>query len=648
MRDGMQVGQFVLDRRLGQGGMAEVWLAHNALLGAPAAVKFLISPWAGHPELEERFLREAKRQGALDHPNIVKVYGFEYVEGHSFLIMQYIDGGSVDDQLVRTGRRPLDFASILQIASGALQGLGCAHERQIVHRDIKPSNIMLDANLHAYIGDFGLVMVLDEQRITRTGTLMGTPLYMSPEQILRPKQIDQRADIYSFGCVLFEMFTGRTPFEGGDGDTDFNIKMAHTSMPPPAVRQFNAAVPPEVEMVVMRCLEKDPNRRFATCGELRQALVQTMSPYVGGMLASDAMARTTPIPSPVPVPMMAMPPFTPPPPTPMPPPPRPAPIMRLAQRPAALAAISAFVVASLAGGTYLAVNHNPFVKDNTHSTNSSPKPKSNPSPVSNPSPNPNPPPKPSPTAGPTPAPSPTPGPVVNPTRAPHPDRTVEAKSKSNSKPNPSANPPSPQPTPTPNPQPPPQPTPAPAPNPNPPPITTTILSGPLHNVQFRVRLTSPISSESSEKGTPVHASVLAPPQYSGSTMDGVVTKAGRGGLIPGMRHAELLFTFHRLRTPSGTSRNIDSRVVSFSNSRGEPGRDEEGQKVDHANGAKKIIFAAAAGAVIGAVAGRSKTATAAGAGAGAGAGLVLTQLSGKGKVMSFAPGSTFVIRVSDR
>src|SRR5271166_579246 len=107
MRAGMQIGQVILDKNLGQGGMAEVWLGHNAVLDTPVAVKFLISPWAGNPDLEQRFLNEAKRQGALDHPNIVKVYGFEYVEGHSFLIMQYIDGDSLE-KILRGGRKPLE------------------------------------------------------------------------------------------------------------------------------------------------------------------------------------------------------------------------------------------------------------------------------------------------------------------------------------------------------------------------------------------------------------------------------------------------------------------------------------------------------------------------------------------------------------
>lgn len=677
MRPQMQIGQVILDRRLGEGGMAEVWLGHNAVLGTPVAVKFLISPWAGHPELEERFLREAKRQGALDHPNIVKVYGFEYVEDHSFLIMQFIDGESLDDRLVRFGRKPLDFGDVLRIASGALQGLGYAHDRQIVHRDIKPSNIMLDRNLHAYIGDFGLVMVRDEKRMTRTGTLMGTPLYMSPEQIVRPKEVDHRADIYSFGCVLYEMFTGRTPFESADSDTDFHVKMAHTTQPPPALRQFNPGVPPEVEAVVMRCLEKDRERRFQTCGELREALAQAMTAAMPALVAEAAAAGPPPAPVVFPfeeprvqMPSPARPPtqaevfpwnaaqvsappaaFVPPPPPPgmiaptpsqfsatltplvVPAPPRRSAWNRILHTPAALAGLSALAVASLAGASYLVVKHNPFGTSGSDLVNPTPKsPKRA-------------------EAGPESEPMPQPGPeggahsvpVVNPTTRPAPNVNPGPRTTSTPTPNPSGNAPMPQPKA--------DATPGPTPNGNPIPVVNpkqAAYNAPLNRTKFRVRLTNGISSEASEQGEPIRAAVVSPAAYSACSMDGVVTKAGRSGFIPGMRKAELLFTFHTLRCPNGSSRAIESKVVSISNSRGQVGIDEEGQKVQSNDAAKKIFLATAGGAVIGAITGHSKGAAAKGAVAGAGVGVMLTSLSGKGKVMTFAPGSTLALQVSDR
>lgn len=604
MKAGMQIGQFVLDKRLGQGGMAEVWLGHNAVLGTPVAVKYLVAPWAGHPELEQRFLKEAQRQGALDHPNIVKVYGFEYVEGHSFLVMQYIDGESLDDRLARFERKPLDYGDILRIASGALHGLEHAHNHHIVHRDIKPSNIMIDRNLHAYVADFGLVMVRDEQRVTRTGTTMGTPLYMSPEQILRPKEVDHRSDIYSFGCVLYEMCTGRTPFESEQDDTDFNVKMAHTTQTPPSIAHFNPTVPPELEAVIMKCLAKSPNERFSTCGELREALALSMSNLGGG----PGAGRQTPLPLPNPMPL----PYIPPPPT-----PAPVPSRRIPFSPPALIAISALLVASLGGGTYYVVTHLPSddhknVIVKKKATNSGRDNKNqDPQNADN---------------GQDGA-----GKDAEKKKAEDQEkqrqqqeqqeaerrRAEQQKQEDEQRRH----------------------------------QQESALAAPLHNARFRVRLNSPVSSEASEQGQAIRATVISPPAYSGSTMEGIVKKAGRTGFIPGHRKAELLFTFHTLHPHGGDPRAIESRIVSFTNSRGQKGTDEEGEGVDKKDGAKKDFIVGmattATGAIVGGIKGH-KGGAIKGAAAGAAVGIVLTGFTGKGSVMSFAPGSVFDLQVSDR
>jgi serine/threonine protein kinase len=267
------VGQYILERPLGEGGMAEVWLARNVHLGTSAAIKFLNRAYAGNREIEQRFLNEGRRQGALNDPHIVKVYGFEYVGGRSCLILQYIDGEPLDRRLQRLGR--LDAFETVRIATGVLNALECAHDDNIVHRDVKPSNILLDAKGFPYLGDFGIVLAMNEQRVTKDGTVMGTSYYMSPEQITTPARVDPRADIYSFGCVLYEMLCGRPPFEvpGTEtDDTDFAIKMAHVQQTPPPLRQFNPGISPEIESVVMRCLAKNRDYRWRTCGELRAAL----------------------------------------------------------------------------------------------------------------------------------------------------------------------------------------------------------------------------------------------------------------------------------------------------------------------------------------------------------------------------------------
>jgi serine/threonine protein kinase len=273
-----RVGQYILERPLGHGGMAEVWLGRHVHLGTPVAVKFLSQSCAGVAEIEERFLNEGKRQGALNHPNIVKVYGFEYAGNRSFLILQLINGESLDDLLRRTGR--MEPAEAVTMAVAALNALDYAHEHNIVHRDVKPSNILLDENRVPYLCDFGIVLATNEKRITRAGTAMGTALYMSPEQIREPGSVDRRSDIYSFGCVLYEMLTGAPPFNpsgNGDGDTDFATKLAHVQQAPPPLRMKNPALPPRLEAVVMRCLAKNPAERYGTCRELRDALTTSLS-----------------------------------------------------------------------------------------------------------------------------------------------------------------------------------------------------------------------------------------------------------------------------------------------------------------------------------------------------------------------------------
>jgi len=275
MEAGFRVGQFVLEKFLGEGGMAEVWLGRNPHIGTTAAIKFLNQQFALSREVEERFLNEGRRQGSLDHPNIVKVYGFEYVGSQGFLILQYIDGDPLDFRLQR-GRMGDD--EMLRVSRGVLSALSCAHTAGIVHRDIKPSNILLGRRGEPYLGDFGIVRAMGESSRTRTTARIGTPNYMSPEQITRPKEVDHRADIYSFGIVLYEMLTGRVPFDTGadPNSSDFLVELAHVQTPPPPPRSLNPAIRPAVEQVVLKCLAKEPAQRYFTCEELSDALARAM------------------------------------------------------------------------------------------------------------------------------------------------------------------------------------------------------------------------------------------------------------------------------------------------------------------------------------------------------------------------------------
>ena len=263
------VGQYILEKPLGAGGLCEVWLARNQRLGTPVAVKFLNRQYAGNAAVEQRFLEEARRQGSLNHPGVVKIYGFENAGGRNFLILQYIAGESLERLLRRVGS--LAPNDMLRIAGPVLDALEAAHKQGIVHRNIKPSNVLLDTNGYPYLSDFGLVLSPPKQRMTN---------YMSPEQITTPENMDYRSDLYSFGCVLYEMLTGQPPFAAaaaGAANADSAIMMAHVQQAPRPPRELNAAVGPELDRAVMRCLAKDPNYRPQSAATLKETLRAAMT-----------------------------------------------------------------------------------------------------------------------------------------------------------------------------------------------------------------------------------------------------------------------------------------------------------------------------------------------------------------------------------
>lgn len=276
MKPGFKVGGYVLERPLGEGGMAEVWLGRNPHIANVAAIKFLNQQFAHLPDICERFLNEGRRQGTLNHPNIVKVFGFEYVGAQGFLLLEYIDGDSLSARLSR-GRMSDD--EILRVSDGVLAALSCAHVAGIIHRDVKPLNILLDRRGEPHLTDFGIARAEGPSHLTRTNTRMGTPYYMSPEQIQRPKDVDSRADIYSFGVVLYEMLTGRLPFgEELDHDTSgFNVQLAHVQTPPPPPRSLNPSIQPAMEQLVLKCLAKQPGQRYSSCDEVQAALARAMA-----------------------------------------------------------------------------------------------------------------------------------------------------------------------------------------------------------------------------------------------------------------------------------------------------------------------------------------------------------------------------------
>ena len=261
---------FVLERKLGEGGMGTVYLGVNADLGQRVAVKVLDPVLARNAEVRERFLQEARIQIELRHPHIVGVLTAVTEGDHPAIVMELVDGRPLDEWLAERGPMPEDDARSLFVQ--VLEALEHAHGRGVVHRDLKPANILVRPDGSAAVTDFGIAKVLGASRLTRTGTVMGTAHYMSPEQVLG-RQVDGRSDVYSAGVTLYEALTGRAPFEGdGDADSDYAIKEAHVHRPPPDPRSFRADLSPALADVLVRALDKRPEGRFGSCREFAEAL----------------------------------------------------------------------------------------------------------------------------------------------------------------------------------------------------------------------------------------------------------------------------------------------------------------------------------------------------------------------------------------
>jgi tRNA A-37 threonylcarbamoyl transferase component Bud32/tetratricopeptide (TPR) repeat protein len=258
--------RYAIERPLGSGGMATVYLADDLKHDRKVAVKVL------RPELAtslgaERFLREIRIAARLAHPNILPLYDSGEADGFLFYVMPFVEGKSLRERLEEEGALPLDDA--LRIAREVADALDYAHRSGIVHRDIKPENIMIEEG-HAVVTDFGVARAVSEARqdkITQTGFLVGTPLYMSPEQAGGSSRVDGRSDIYALGCVLYEMLAGRPPFDGGVADALLESKLLQSVPGLPAVR-----VPPAVELAVKRALARRPDDRFATAAQFAEAL----------------------------------------------------------------------------------------------------------------------------------------------------------------------------------------------------------------------------------------------------------------------------------------------------------------------------------------------------------------------------------------
>src|SRR5437868_7363334 len=248
-------------RKLGTGGMANVYLAEDEVLGRRVAIKILNDRHAGDDQFVERFRREAKNAASLSHPNIVSIYDRGEAEGTYYIAMEYLDGRSLKELIVARGPAPIHLA--VDYARQVLAAIRFAHRNGIVHRDIKPHNVLVDAEGRLKVTDFGIARAGASQ-MTEAGSIIGTAQYLSPEQA-KGAPVDQTSDLYSLGVVLYELLTGTVPFTG---DTPVEIAMKHLSATPQPPSRLRPDVPPDLDAIVLRALAKDPHDRYASAEQM--------------------------------------------------------------------------------------------------------------------------------------------------------------------------------------------------------------------------------------------------------------------------------------------------------------------------------------------------------------------------------------------
>jgi serine/threonine protein kinase/Tol biopolymer transport system component len=316
---GQVVSHYRVIGQLGSGGMGVIYRAEDIKLGRRVAMKFLPSEVASDHVAFERLQREARAASALDHPNICSIYELGEHEGQPFIVMQLLEGGTLQERIANAAGQPLPTNEVLDLAVQIVAGLEAAHEKGIIHRDVKPANVFVTSRREAKILDFGLAKLIEEDdassgqqvseqaarseasasdatpagfsnlRLTRTGTTLGTAYYMSPEQV-RGEKLDARTDLFSFGLVLYEMSSGQRAF-AGDTAAIIHDAILHRDVPP--IRQLNAQVPAEFEQIIGRALEKDRERRYQSASEVRTDLLRLRPDAISSNASAVAAAHWT-------------------------------------------------------------------------------------------------------------------------------------------------------------------------------------------------------------------------------------------------------------------------------------------------------------------------------------------------------------------
>ena len=290
---GAQVLNYRIDSKIGEGGMGSVYLASHLQMRRKAAIKALHPNLVNNAQIRERFRNEAEAMASLKHPNIIDLYDFLETNQGLFLIMEYVNGNQLDDY-IRTVTGPLPEDQAIQIFTKALDGFAYAHDRGIIHRDIKPSNLMIGTEGQVKILDFGIAKILNgaNKGLTRTGSKMGTVLYMSPEQV-KGQSVDRRSDIYSLGVTLYQILTGRPPYDDKTA-TEYEVYTQIVNSPLPRLRQYNPMVSDRIQAIVDKATAKEPSARFQNALEFKQALLGgTQESQAATQNASQGLAATT-------------------------------------------------------------------------------------------------------------------------------------------------------------------------------------------------------------------------------------------------------------------------------------------------------------------------------------------------------------------
>jgi serine/threonine-protein kinase len=276
---GKKLGSYQILSLIGKGGAGRVYQARHTILEREAAIKILRADLSADDEHHERFLVEARTIARMRHPHIVQLYDFGQFQETYYMVMEYIRGDSLETklQIAQTNERLLSGVDVWRIIKQIGEALTYTHERGVIHRDVKPANILLTQDGNVVVSDFGVAKLLAGHGNTTTGAITGTPAYMAPEQALG-ESIDHRADLYSLAVIFYEMLTGRVPFEA---PSPLTVLLQHVNKPVPPPRQFNPAVPPHVEIQLLKALSKRPDNRHQSVIEFLHTLAGASSTMPG-------------------------------------------------------------------------------------------------------------------------------------------------------------------------------------------------------------------------------------------------------------------------------------------------------------------------------------------------------------------------------